>query len=527
MAFHANTSTIDVAIIGAGISGINAAYNMQAHGKNYAVFENRSDIGGTWRLFQYPGVRSDSDLYTYGFSWNPWQSDRPIADGASIAEYIAESAAAHGIDKHIHYCHRLVKAEWSTEACRWTLTFQCEGDSMTVVAPFVIFATGYFDHIKPLTTKIQGLNQFKGTVVHPQFWPESLDCKGKKVIIIGSGATAISMLPALSQTAARTTMLQRSPAYIISMRNSDGVHLGPFLPRLVLDGLRRLYWIAYARLSFLFCRCFPDLARQILRQRIEAELPQGVSYSAHFSPRYKLWDQRVLVAPDGDFYTALGGDTVDIKTGHIRSVVAGGIQLESGEFLDADVIVTATGLRLQFGGRCAISVDGSPIEMTEKFLWRRLMMQDVPNAFFMLGYTTSSWTLAADVGCVVIDRLMNTMERRGAMAVIPRLNGDDGVRPVRLVSYDSTYVSQADGRMPLGGDRGPWRSPQGYFGHLMEARYGSIMGNLDFVEAPVKGRGNHSSKPSLELVLAGWVGKLTTILLLFLSFLSGTELERH
>jgi cation diffusion facilitator CzcD-associated flavoprotein CzcO len=480
----------DIIIVGAGISGINAAYRIQSQLPNhrYAILEARNAIGGTWDLFRYPGIRSDSDLFTFGFSWNPWNQDNPIAEGASISKYMRDTAAQYGIDKHIHFQHRLLAADWSSADNVWKLAVEHEGEPKTYTARFVIFGTGYYNYHEPLAADVPGLSQFQGRVIHPQFWPEDLDYTDKKVVIIGSGATAITLLPKMAEKAAKVTMLQRSPTYILSLPNRQSSLLSWILPNTVNRKLQRLRWIFTSRLFFLFCQTFPWMARLLLKLSVVRQLPKNMRYDPHFKPRYNPWDQRLCICPDGDFFKSLHTGHADVKTDTIRQVTANGIELNSGDFLDADIIVTATGLKLQIAGGTSITVDGEKQRVSDKYLWNGVMLQDLPNASFVIGYTNASWTLGADATALFVCRLLKWMERHHKLAATPRLNPvlARQMQPRRLLNLNSTYVTAAEKDLPKAADRGPWQPRENYLSDLTFAKYGRLDEGLELVDGEWK-----------------------------------------
>ncbi|GFF37656.1 FAD-containing monooxygenase EthA [Aspergillus lentulus] len=480
----------DIIIVGAGISGINAAYRIQSQLPNhrYAILEARNAIGGTWDLFKYPGIRSDSDLFTFGFSWNPWNQDNPIAEGASISKYMRDTAAQYGIDKHIHFQHRLLAADWSSADNVWKLAVDHEDEPKTYTARFVIFGTGYYNYHEPLAADVPGLSQFQGQVIHPQFWPEDLDYTDKKVVIIGSGATAVTLLPKMAEKAAKVTMLQRSPTYILSLPNRQSSLLSWILPNTVNRKLQRLRWIFTSRLFFLFCQTFPWMARLLLKLSVVRQLPKNMAYDPHFKPRYNPWDQRLCICPDGDFFKSLHTGHADVKTDTIRQVTANGIELNSGDFLDADIIVTATGLKLQIAGGTSITVDGEKQRVSDKYLWNGVMLQDLPNASFVIGYTNASWTLGADATAHFVCRLLKWMERHHKLAAIPRLNPvlAKQMQPRRLLNLNSTYVTAAEKDLPKAADRGPWQPRDNYLSDLMFAKYGRLDEGLEWVDGEWK-----------------------------------------
>ncbi|PYH87413.1 FAD/NAD(P)-binding domain-containing protein [Aspergillus ellipticus CBS 707.79] len=479
-----DSEPFDVIIVGAGISGINAAYRVQAQFPNcrYAILEARESMGGTWDLFKYPGIRSDSDLFTFGFSWFPWDRENPIAEGPSIVQYLHRASAKYGIDKQIRYQHRLLGADWSSADQLWSLSVDNDGQSRSLSARFVIFGTGYYDYHNPLQADIPNLESFGGEVIHPQFWPEDLDYTDKNIVLIGSGATAITLLPKLAQKAARVTMLQRSPTYILSLPNRNRSWLSWILPNAAFRRVQRMSWFLTSQLFFFFCQTFPTIARFILRLSVSRQLPASVPFAPHFKPRYNPWDQRLCVCPDGDFFRALHTDHADVKTDTIRTVTKTGVELNSGETLSADLIVTATGLRLQIAGGTSITVDGVPVQVTDKFLWHGMMMQDLPNAAFVIGYTNASWTLGADATALFVCRLLQEMQNRGSTVAVPRVDSADvgKLQPRRLLNLNSTYVTRAEGALPKAADRGPWVPRENYLQDVWFAEHGPMTG-MEFV----------------------------------------------
>lgn len=473
----------DVIIVGAGISGLNAAYRLQSQFPKlrYAILEARSSLGGTWDLFKYPGIRSDSDLFTFGFSWHPWDQNNPIAHGPSIVKYLNNATDQHGIREHILFEHQLLGADWSSTDNNWSLSVEHDGKAKSYSAQFLVFGTGYYDYHQPLQADIPGLNAFQGEIIHPQFWPEDLDYTDKKIVIIGSGATAVTLLPKLAEKA-DVTMLQRSPTYIVSVPNSTDSWLSRILPATWNHTLQRTRCLYLGRFFFLFCQAFPNLARWLLRLDSARQLPDHIPHDPHFQPRYNPWDQRLCVCPDGDFYKSLHAGRADVKTDTIRTVTSSGIELDSGDRLDADIIVTATGLRLQLAGGTSLTVDGDPVSISQKYAWHGMMIQDVPNAAFLLGYVNASWTLGADATSLFICRLLKEMEERGVRAAVPRVCVADAqdMQPRRLLSLNSTYVVNAEGALPRCADRGPWAPRNNYFDDLKFARRGNLKG-LEFL----------------------------------------------
>ncbi|KAL4893631.1 hypothetical protein BDV59DRAFT_27679 [Aspergillus ambiguus] len=477
----------DVVIVGAGISGINAAYRLQSQFPNrrYAILEARSSLGGTWDLFRYPGIRSDSDLFTFGFAWHPWDQGNPIADGSAIVKYLNNAAEQYGIKENILFEHRLIGADWTSADHSWSLTVEHAGETQSISARFIIFGTGYYDYHTPLQAEIPGLDQFQGQIIHPQFWPEDLDYQDKKVVIIGSGATAITLLPKMAEKASHVTMLQRSPTYILSLPNRRRTLLSYILPAALHRKIQRLSWLITSRWFFLFCQTFPTLARFILRLSVKSQLPRHIPHDPHFRPRYNPWDQRLCVCPDGDFFKSLHTGRANVKTDTIRSVTPSGIDLNSGDALDADIIVTATGLRLQIAGGTSLSVDGIPLHLHEKYLWHGIMLQDLPNAAFVIGYTNASWTLGADATAQFLCRFLKELDQRGVQAAVPRLTPTKAqqLQPRRLLNLNSTYVTKAEGDLPKAANQGPWLPRDNYLDDIKFAKKGRIDEDMEFMGA--------------------------------------------
>ncbi|KAJ5925332.1 hypothetical protein N7454_007971 [Penicillium verhagenii] len=462
---HAQSETrFDVVIVGAGISGVNAAYRLQDElpGYSYTILEARDDLGGTWDLFKYPGIRSDSDLFTFGFSFNPWSSSNPIADGKLIKNYIGDTAKKYGIDKNILYRHRLSAANWSSEDNYWSLNVDHDGTAKTINARFILFGSGYYNYHEPLQTTIPGIENFQGQIIHPQFWPEDLDYAGKKVVIIGSGATAITLLPNLAAKAERVTMVQRSPTYILSLPNRGGNWLLRWiLPTKTYHNLLRQIWIIQTRIFFLFCQGFPN-------------------------PRYNPWDQRLCVSPDGDFYASLRSGKGDIRTDTIKTVTKKGLTLSSGATLDADIIVTATGLKLQIAGGASLSVNGKKIDPGSKYMWHGVMLQDLPNASFIIGYTNASWTLGSDATAQFVVCMIKSLEARKLVAATPRVKAEDitALQQRPLMKLSSTYISASSNVLPRAADRGPWQPRDHYFKDVKFAVKGDFDDSMEYVQGP-------------------------------------------
>ncbi|KAH8646333.1 hypothetical protein BX600DRAFT_444134 [Xylariales sp. PMI_506] len=490
----------DVAIIGAGISGINAGYYLETQapaGISYAILEARSDLGGTWDLFRYPGIRSDSDVYSFGFSWNPWPGCETLASGAAIRGYLYESAQKHGIDKKIRYNHKIISATWSCSDSVWALAVETSNNGATepvlLRCRFIILGTGYYDYEEPRTAHIPGIEAFPGRVIHPQFWPEKADLADKDVVIIGSGATAVTLLPALlaapGNTPKRVTMLQRSPGYISSLpsRSFRTRALRATLPAAIAGPLNRLLYALIGLLLYWICQTFPSFVKRVLIRRAARQAPH-VNPKPHLTPRYGPWDQRVCASPDGDFFAALRSGQADIVTGEIAEVTATGeIQLwpssnpSSRQVLTPDIIITATGLKLKFAGGIAFSIDGGePIDASSKFNWKGTMLQDLPNVAFVLGYTNASWTLGADATMQLVVRLLGRMRQEGFSVATPRLSDAERLSMQKRPVFDlsSTYVRDADLIFPNSGT-GQWKHKKNYFVDIYVARWGDITTGLE------------------------------------------------
>lgn len=391
----------DILIVGAGISGINTAYRLQTEvpGTTFAILEGRDDLGGTWDLFRYPGIRSDSDLFTFGFQWEPWPYETPIAQGPLIKDYMKKCVAKYNLGHYIRFRHKVLSAGWSKSTEQWKVTAEHDGQTKEFKARWVVFGTGYYDYENPAKTTIQGLEKFKGKLIHPQHWPEDYDHSGKKMIIIGSGATAVTLFPTLSETAEAVTLVQRSPSFIVSANNKSpvGSWLMKLLPAYYAGTWLRIVYLAYGYLVVQFCRWFPQLAKKTFIKRTIPLLPARISPSPHFEPSYTPWTQRLCLSPDGDFFQALRDKpNSNILTGIIDTVTENGLRMKDGTTVEADAIVTATGLYMRMGGNIAVTVNGEKMDWAGRLVWNGSMLQDVPNLMFIVGYTNASWTLGAD-----------------------------------------------------------------------------------------------------------------------------------
>jgi cation diffusion facilitator CzcD-associated flavoprotein CzcO len=475
----------DVTIIGSGISGVNFAQRIQTlcpPDTTYTILEARSDMGGTWNFFKYPGLRSDSDLHTFGFPWRPWKQNNPIADGPSIMKYVRECAASEGIDKKIRYNHKVTSAEWSSDELKWTLHVDVNGHEHIFKSRFMVLGTGYYDYEKPMETKIPGLERFMGKKIHPQFWPEDYDHSNKRIGIIGSGATAITIFPVLAKTAKHVTIVQRSPSYVMSLPSSDvvGRIYHSILPGSWASYVDRLRFLLIPYAFFYFCRYFPNAARRLLAVITKRQLPPHIPFEPHFVPAYNPWEQRLCLCPDGDFYKAMRKGNADIVTGTIKTITEKGILMDSGETLQFDAIVTATGLKLYLAGGINFVVDGKPYRISEHFMWKGVMLQDLPNSAFVIGYTNASWTLGAEATAQLICRMLTYMKKEGYVAAVPRLQNPEAMPAAPMLNLNSTYIQNAVDIMPKTGATGQWRPRSNYFTDLKEAKRGDITTDLQF-----------------------------------------------
>jgi cation diffusion facilitator CzcD-associated flavoprotein CzcO len=485
---------LDVLIVGAGISGIGMAHHLQERcpGKTYAILEAREAIGGTWDLFRYPGIRSDSDMHTLGYRFRPWTAAKSIADGESILEYVRDTARDGGIDKKVRFGHRVVKASWSSEEARWTVTAErSEGGEVTFSCAFLMMCSGYYRYDEGYTPEFEGIEDFQGRVIHPQHWPEEAEYAGKRVVVIGSGATAVTLVPAMAEDAAHVTMLQRSPTYVVSVPGEDPIaeFLRKFLPHRAVYPIVRWKNVAIQSVTFRLARNRPGLVKRLLRKGLEKALPPGYDIDTHFKPSYDPWDQRLCVVPDGDLFKAIHDGSAEIVTDHIDRFTPNGIRLVSGRELEADVVVTATGLNLQFLGGAKLEIDGEEPEQGKLMIYRGMMLGEVPNLAFTIGYTNASWTLKADLVAEFACRLLNHMDAGGYDVCVPRLD-DPSVTEEPIMDFSSGYVLRAIDQLPKQGSKEPWKLRQNYAVDLRTLRYGSLEdGAMTFsrrVRAPEK-----------------------------------------
>jgi cation diffusion facilitator CzcD-associated flavoprotein CzcO len=471
---------LDVLIIGAGVSGIGAAWHLQHRhpGKSYAILESRHDLGGTWDLFRYPGIRSDSDLYTFGYQFKPWTDDKSIADGPAIKAYIRETAEENGIDRKIRFGHEVQRAEWSSEDSVWTLTVELAetGETFEMKARWIFAATGYYRYDEGYTPRFEGIDDFAGRVIHPQHWPEDFEYAGKRIVVIGSGATAVTLIPELAREAAQVTMLQRSPTYVLPVPEQDRIALAlrRYLGESRAYRIIRRKNILKQKLVYQLSQRFPKLARRFIRS-VNAKMLEGTDcdVDVHFNPGYDPWDQRLCAVPDGDFYRSIREGSASVVTDRIKSFTPTGISLESGDELEADVVVTATGLNVLVFGGIEVRVDGKEIRLPDTVAYKGMMLSDVPNLAFAIGYTNSSWTLKVDLVCEYFCRLLEHMDRIGVDSATVRVN-DPGMERVPLLDFKAGYVLRALDGLPRQGTEAPWHLAQNYARDSRFLRHGKV-----------------------------------------------------
>jgi len=499
----ASPDHVDVLIVGAGISGIGAACHLQARcpGKSYAILESREDIGGTWDLFRYPGIRSDSDMFTLGFSFRPWTAAKAIADGPSILDYVRETAREHDVGRNIRFGHKVVGAEWSSAEARWTVESERAdtGERVSTTCSFLYLCSGYYHYDAGYTPEFEGTERFGGQIVHPQHWPEGLDYTAKRVVVVGSGATAVTLVPAMAPKAAHVTMLQRSPSYITALPGEDAIanFLRRVLPAKAAYFLVRWKNVLFMMLSFQLSRRRPAIMKWVIRKGAERQLPAGYDLDTHFKPAYDPWDQRLCVVPDGDLFEAISDGTASVTTDRIVTFTETGLRLSSGAELEADVIVTATGLRMLGLAGLPMKVDGRTVELPDRMAYKGMMLQDVPNMAFVVGYTNASWTLKADLTSEYLCRLLNHMDAHGYDRAVP-VNNDPTVQPEPFMDLTSGYVRRALESLPKQGSKAPWRLRMNYPRDIVTLRHRPIAdGTLQFRRARTAGTAPADRAPAV------------------------------
>ena len=461
---------VDVVVVGAGLSGIGAGYHLQTMSpdRSYVILEGRDGLGGTWDLFKYPGVRSDSDMHTLGFSFKPWTEAKSIADGPSILTYLKETVAQFGIDQHIRYGQLVTRAEWSSDDATWTVTSSDKhtGTSKTIECSFLFMCSGYYSYKKGHTPEFAGRERFTGTIVHPQEWPLNLDYAGKRVVVIGSGATAVTIVPSMAENAAHVTMLQRSPTYMVSRPDHDALanRMRKVLPEKIAYNITRFKNTWRQQLVYNKTRTDPEKVKKLLLGGIQLELGADYDIAKHFTPNYNPWDQRLCLVPNGDFFKAMREGKASVVTDHIASFTETGIQLASGEHLEADVIVTATGLELVTLGEMDFMVDGKQVDFSQTWTYKGFAYSDIPNMASTFGYINASWTLRSDLTAEYVCRLLNLMRKKGVAQCTPRLREQDRNMKQRpwIDGFSSGYMQRMMHRMPRQGDHEPWINPQNY-----------------------------------------------------------------
>jgi len=471
----------DVLIVGAGLSGIGAAWHLQRRcpQKSYAILEGRDAIGGTWDLFRYPGIRSDSDMYTMGYSFRPWTNPKSIADGPSILNYIRDTAKDAGIDRRIRFHHRVARAAWSSEDAMWTIDVKREttqgSEEVRFTCNFLFMCSGYYRYAEGYLPEFAGIDRFRGRLVHPQKWPEDLDYVGKRVVVIGSGATAVTLVPEMAKTAAHVTMLQRSPTYIVSRPAEDAAanRLRRHLPAKAAYTITRWRLVLMGMWFYRLCKKKPEHVKALIAKGVRAELGDNYDVATHFTPRYNPWDQRLCLVPDADLFRAMKSGRASIVTDRIETFTAMGLKLQSGKELEADIVVTATGLALELLGGMEVSVDGQTIDFSQTLNYRGAMYSGVPNLASAFGYTNASWTLKCDLTCEYVCRLLNRMERLGFRQATPR-NRDPEMGTQPWLDFSSGYVQRAIARFPKQGTRRPWKLYQNYALDILSLRYGKM-----------------------------------------------------
>lgn len=480
---------LDVLVVGAGLSGVDAGYHLQTTcpDATYAILEARDTIGGTWDLFRYPGIRSDSDMYTLGYPWRPWRGEKAIADGDDIRDYIVDAAREHGIDEKIRFGRKVVAADWVTDESCWHVTVADvdSGAHTRLTCGFLFACTGYYRYDRGHMPTFAGLDDYEGQLIHPQFWPDDFDGAGRRVVVIGSGATAVTLVPALVEQCDHVTMLQRSPSYVAAVpyKNPIAGGLEKVLPDRWSGPAVRWFAALGSQGFFRFSRRFPDVVRRLLLKGVERELPEGYDVATHFTPRYDPWDQRLCADPEGNLFKAIGRGDASVVTDEIECFTADGVMLRSGDELPADIVVSATGLELLFLGGMQLSVDGEEVDLSSRLTYKGMMLEGVPNLAMAVGYTNASWTLKCDLTCDYVARLLVEMRARGMTQATPR-NHDRKVTAEPLLGLSAGYVQRSAHLFPRQGSRSPWRVHQSYLKDYRAMRMGDVIDDALELRAP-------------------------------------------
>ncbi|KAF3022600.1 hypothetical protein E8E14_013669 [Neopestalotiopsis sp. 37M] len=475
--------SFDCIIIGAGISGINCAFRLKSQipDASYVILEARSDIGGTWDQWKYPGVRCDSDISTIAFSWHDFAFPGPIISGPAIQDYLRQASTKAKIDENIRLNHKVTSAEWSRESQNWHISADNDSQPKRFTSRFLVLAAGFLNYDTSPEVGIPNISQFKGRVINPQFWPQDYDWTNDRIAVIGSGATAVSLIPAITEKAAHVSMIQRSPSYVAKWDNGPSwAH--KYLPLSFVYKCRRLWCAIRLQLFVNYCKKYPQAVIDFLRADAKKILPARIDYDVHFKPRYKPWDQRMCVDSDCAFFKSLSLPNVDITTGSIDTITEQGIRMQDGKTIEADTIVAATGFRMQIDGGIRMRVDGQAVSWNDKFVWNGTMVSGVPNMVFMLGYPNNSWTLGIDESAFVLVRLMQHMQSCGARSAVPQVSKDTTINKLRLWNLNSTYRVAAESRLPVHGDKGPWKPRDAPAADWIHSRWGNITNGLEFIE---------------------------------------------
>ncbi len=478
---------VNVLIVGAGLSGIGAAVHLQRNcpGKSYAILESREAIGGTWDLFRYPGIRSDSDMFTLGYSFKPWRDEDSIAAGEKIRDYIKETAREYRVEDRIRFGHKVVSAEWSSEECLWTIRAERGGETVELTCDFFYGCTGYYRYDEGFTPEFEGRERFQGEIVHPQHWPEDLDYRGKRVVVIGSGATAVTLIPAMAPETEHITMLQRSPGYVVTLPAQDPIAkvLRRILPPKAAYGVARWKNVLTQMAFYQLSRRAPRLARKLIRKGVERQLPEGYDVDRHFNPKYDPWDERVCLVPGGDLFEAVSSGKAEVVTDHIDTFTEKGLKLTSGRELEADIVITATGLNLLVLGGIEVVVDGERKQFSELVGYKGAMFGGIPNMALALGYTNASFTLKCDLVSQYVCRLLNHMDAHGYRVAMPREPGPSMPRE-SFIDLKSGYVLRALDQLPKQGLTKPWRLHQNYARDIRLFKHGPIDDEMIFSRGP-------------------------------------------